>query len=116
MEHPTTPPAPPQDSTIMEDMVWYCVQSMLAPLLPPDIKAAPVTSFDWGPAFKAVKEREGHRTFTGDLVMAQALRMRDAERANARLARREEERKRGEAERESQAQRDKDQMGEFSMD
>lgn len=116
MEHTTPTPEQPQESTVMEDMVWYCVQSMLAPLLPPDIKAAPVTSFDWGPAFKAVKEREGHRTFTGDLVMAQALRMRDAERANARLARREEERKRGEAERERQALRDRDQVGDFSLD
>lgn len=96
----------------MEDMVWYCVQSMLAPLLPPEIKAAPVTSFDWGPTFKAMQER----ALTEDLVMAQALRMRDAERANARLARREEERKRGEAERERQAQRDRDQVGDFSLD
>ncbi len=116
MEHPTTPQDAPTESTIMEDMVWYCVAAMLTPLVPPDIKAAPVTSFDWGPAFKAIKELEGHRAFTGDLVMAQALRMRDAERANARLAMREKERQRRDEEVRRQAQQDADQMGEFSLD
>ena len=116
MEHPTTPQDAATESTIMEDMIWYCVAAMLTPLVPPPDKTAPVTSFAWGPAFKAFHEREGHRDDTRDQAMAQALRMRDAERANARLAMREKERQRRDEEMRSQAQQDADQMGEFSLD
>lgn len=116
MEHPTTPPGAALESTIMEDMVWFCVVAMLTPLVPPPDKTAPVTSFDWGPAFKALHEREGHRDDTRDQVAAQALRMRDAERANARLATREKERQRRDEEMSRQAQKDADHMGEFSLD
>ena len=112
MEHPTTPQDAATESTIMEDMIWYCVAAMLTPLVPPPDKTAPVTSFDWGPAFKALHERDDTR----DQAMAQALRMRDAERANARLAMREKERQRRDEEMRSQAQQDADQMGEFSLD
>lgn len=124
----------------MDDLVWHYVLSLVVPLWTPVSMAAPVTTFNYDDAFKAIAIRHGNpipETAAG-LVALQARRMaedsyrqatkakRDAEEAEGlakeelriqqRLAKEEKERAARAQERERQAQADAQTIGEFTLD
>lgn len=120
------PAEPALEGFVMDAMVWYCVKALLAPLWTPVKGTAPVTSFDYSKAFKALHEKEGRPAVLGvsgvatqDLVMAQAERMAlvalEMRRNQERLAKQENERHRREEECRRLAKKEIEEIGDFTV-
>lgn len=120
------PAEPTLEGFVMDAMVWYCVKALLAPLWTPVKGTAPVTSFDYSKAFKALHEKEGRPAVLGgsgvatlDLVKAQAERMAlvalEMRRSQERQAKQESERQQREEECRRLAQKDFEEIGDFTV-
>lgn len=125
-----TPPAPNDKQAapggevpyVGDGLLWHCVLAMLVPLWTPVANTAPVTSFNFDEAFKALQALQGRSMSKAgvldarSLVQAQAHRMAvEDQRTKARLAAKEEAQRMREKERVRQAQKEAEDIGDFGL-
>lgn len=111
-----------EPSAVVDELLWHCVLAMVVPLWTPVANTAPVTSFNFDEAFKALRALQGRSMAKSEvesgrtLVEIQAQRMAlEDRRTKARLAAAEKERQERDQARERQAQKDLDSIGDFSL-